>query len=61
MVQTTLTRDELDTLADPLIDRTLAACTRALKNAGVSAQDLDRVILVGGSTRVPRVLSLIHI
>ena len=55
LVETTLTRDELDTLADPLIDRTLAACTRALKNADVSAQDLDRVILVGGSTRVPRV------
>jgi len=54
-VRVTLTRADLDALADPLIDRTLAACTRALKNAGVTAADLDRVILVGGSTRIPRV------
>lgn len=54
-VHATLTRDDLNALADPLIDRTLAACTRALNNAGVNPADLDRVILVGGSTRIPRV------
>ncbi len=54
-VHTTVTRADLNALADPLIDRTLAACARALKNAGVQAADLDRVILVGGSTRIPRV------
>ena len=51
----TLTRGELDALIEPLIDRTLAACRRALKNADLSAADLDQVILVGGSTRVPLV------
>ena len=50
----TLTRDELDARLDPLLDRTFDACRRALKNAGVAAADLDRVVLVGGPTRTPR-------
>ncbi|MEE9404293.1 MAG: Hsp70 family protein [Algisphaera sp.] len=50
-----LTRDDFNTLIDPLIDRTLAACARALKAAKLTVADLDRVLLVGGSTRVPHV------
>lgn len=51
----TLTRNEFESLIAPLIDRTLDACQRAIKNAKLTADDLDRVILVGGSTRVPLV------
>ncbi|MFM7052697.1 MAG: Fe-S protein assembly chaperone HscA [Planctomycetota bacterium] len=48
----TLSREELDAAAAPLVERTLAACHRALLDAGVRASDLDRVVLVGGSTRL---------
>ncbi len=51
----TLTRATFDDLVTPLIDRTLTACKRALNNAGLTPADLDQVILVGGSTRVPLV------
>ncbi|WP_437588152.1 Fe-S protein assembly chaperone HscA [Sorangium sp. So ce1000] len=51
----TVTRDELNALITPLLERTGAACRRALRDAGVQAADLDGVILVGGATRVPHV------
>jgi molecular chaperone HscA len=50
-----LTRERLNTLIDPLIDRTLPACKRALRDAGLSATGIDGVVLVGGATRIPRV------
>jgi molecular chaperone HscA len=50
-----LTRASFDELIRPLLERTGAACRRALKDAGLRAEDLDGVILVGGSTRVPAV------
>jgi molecular chaperone HscA len=50
-----LDRDTLHALADPLIDRTLAPMRRALKDAGLKPQDIQAVVLVGGSTRMPRV------
>lgn len=50
-----LTRAELDELIAPLLERTGKACRRALRDAGVATTDLNGVILVGGSTRVPRV------
>ncbi len=50
-----LTCSEFNTLADPLIERTLAACEQALKDAGLSASDIQEVVMVGGATRVPRV------
>jgi molecular chaperone HscA len=50
-----VTRAELEELIKPIIARTGAACRRALKDAGVKPGDLDGVILVGGSTRVPAV------
>ena len=53
--EVTLTRAELDALVSPLLDRTGIACRRALKDAAVRPEDLDGVILVGGSTRVPAV------
>lgn len=53
--QRTLTREELDTLIKPWIERTLVACRHALKMAGLAAVDIDRVVMVGGSTRIPAV------
>ncbi len=50
-----VTRADLDRLIQPLIDRTGPPSRRALKDAGLKAGDLDGVILVGGSTRVPAV------
>ncbi len=50
-----LSRAHFDELIAPLLDRTGRACRRALRDAGLSADQLDGVILVGGSTRVPRV------
>jgi molecular chaperone HscA len=50
-----LTRDAFDQLVDPLIDRTLVPCKRALRDAGIKADEIDGVVLVGGSTRVRRV------
>lgn len=51
----TLTRAQFESLADSLITATLEPCRRAMKNAGVSPSDIDEVILVGGSTRIPAV------
>jgi len=50
-----LTREDLDRLVDPLIQKTLVACRRALRDAGVAPGEVDDVVMVGGSTRVPRV------
>ncbi len=51
----TLTRAKFEQLADHLIQATMEPCRKALKNAGMSASDIDEVILVGGSTRIPAV------
>jgi len=51
----TLTRAKFEQLADSLIRRTLEPCKRAMKNASYSNADIDEVILVGGSTRIPRI------
>ncbi|MFC0445761.1 Fe-S protein assembly chaperone HscA [Pseudidiomarina halophila] len=54
-LRATLTRAQLDELIEPLVRRTLVNCRRALKDAGVSADEILEVVMVGGSTRVPRV------
>jgi len=54
-----VTRDELEQLVRPIVDRTRAVCRRALKDAGLQASELDGVILVGGSTRVPLVRKVV--
>ncbi len=51
----TLTRSKFEQLADSLINATIEPCRKALKNAGMSASDVDEVILVGGSTRIPAI------
>jgi molecular chaperone DnaK len=51
----TLTRAKFEQLCDRLIQATIEPCQKALKNAGLQASDIDEVILVGGSTRIPAV------
>ena len=51
----TLTRSKFEQLIDDLIKRTIEPCASALKAAGLSKSDIDEVILVGGSTRIPAV------
>lgn len=50
-----LTRAKFEQLVDDLIKRTIEPCRSALKNAGLSVSDIDEIILVGGSTRIPAV------
>jgi molecular chaperone DnaK len=51
----TLTRAKLESLVADLIERTVEPCRKAMKDAGVTAADLDEAILVGGQTRMPKV------
>ncbi len=51
----TITKDELEAMIEPWIDRTIDCCRAALKAAKLTAGDIDRVVMVGGSTRMPRV------
>ncbi len=50
-----LTRAKFESLVADLVERSLAPCRQAMKDAGVSASDIDEVILVGGQTRMPKV------
>jgi len=50
-----ISRGKLEKLVDDLVDRTVEPCKKALKDAGLSASDIDEVILVGGMTRMPLV------
>ena len=50
-----ISREQFNELIQPLIKRSLLACRRALKDAGVEAEDVNEVVMVGGSTRVPYV------
>src|ERR1700712_1650824 len=54
-----LTRAKLESLVDDLIQRTLGPCRDALKDAGVTAAEIDDVILVGGMTRMPKVIDAV--
>lgn len=54
-----LRRSDLERVARPIVDRTRAHCGRALADAGLSAEALDKVILVGGATRMPIVRRLV--
>ena len=51
----TLSRSKFEQLTDSLVQRTLEPCRKALKDAGLNPTDIDEVILVGGSTRIPRI------
>lgn len=53
--QLTITKKIFEALAQPLVDKTIACCTNALKDAGLKKKDIDVVVMVGGATRVPLV------
>lgn len=55
-----LSRAQFEQLADKLIQRTLEPCKKAMKDAGLSNSDIDEVILVGGSTRIPAIQNLVE-
>ena len=54
-LEATLTRAQFDAMTKDLVDRTMVPVKNALKDAGLNASDLDQVLLVGGSTRIPAV------
>ncbi|HLU91038.1 MAG TPA: molecular chaperone DnaK, partial [Pedomonas sp.] len=54
-----LSRAKLETLVGDLIERTLEPCRKALKDAGLSANQVDEVVLVGGMTRMPKVIEIV--
>ncbi len=55
-----LTRAKFEQLVDDLVQRTIEPCKSALKNAGYSTSDIDEIILVGGSTRIPAVQAAVE-
>ena len=55
----TITRSKFEQLVDDLVERSARPCEQAIKDAGVSASEIDEVILVGGSTRIPNVQELV--
>src|SRR5580693_4765634 len=58
--QREITRDQFEQLVQPIIDRTVGPCKQALKDAGLKPQQIDEVVLVGGSTRIPKVRALVE-
>ncbi len=56
----TLTRSNFEQLADKLIQNTIKPCKEAMKDAGLSPSDIDEVILVGGSTRIPAIQNVVE-
>ncbi len=59
-LETTLTRAKFESLANGLIQACLVPCQAAIKDAGISTSDIDEVILVGGSSRIPAVQQLVE-
>ncbi|XZF12594.1 molecular chaperone DnaK [Chitinophagaceae bacterium MMS25-I14] len=55
-----LTRAKFEQLADSLVERTLEPCRKALKDAGMNTSEIDEVILVGGSTRIPKIQEVVE-
>jgi len=55
-----LTRSKFEQLVDDLIKRTIEPCKTALKNAGLNTADIDEIILVGGSTRIPAIVDAVQ-
>ncbi|MBL8075670.1 MAG: molecular chaperone DnaK [Nitrospira sp.] len=56
---TKLTRAKLEQLVDDLIQRTIEPCRKALSDAGVTAKDIQEIVLVGGMTRMPKVIQVV--
>ncbi len=59
-LQKTLTRSAFERMIDDLLDRSKTPCTKAMSDAGLTASQIDEVILVGGSTRIPKVQAIVR-
>src|SRR6266496_1847636 len=57
--QREITRDQYEQLIQPVIDRTVGPCKQAMKDAGLKPEQIDEIVLVGGSTRIPKVRALV--
>jgi molecular chaperone DnaK len=57
--QREITREQFEQLIQPIIDRTVGPCKQALKDANLKPEQIDEVVLVGGSTRIPKVRALV--
>jgi molecular chaperone DnaK len=57
--QREITREQFEQLIQPIADRTVGPCKQALKDAGMKPEQIDEVVLVGGSTRIPKVRALV--
>ena len=57
--QREVTREQFEQLIQPIIDRTVGPCKQAMKDANLKPEQIDEVVLVGGSTRIPRVRALV--
>ncbi len=57
--QREVTREQYEQLIHPIIDRTVGPCKQAMKDAGLKPEQMDEVVLVGGSTRIPKVRALV--
>ena len=55
----TITRDQFETMIEPLVDRTIRVCKQTLMEAGIKRNDIHKVILVGGSSRIPLVQEMV--
>jgi Fe-S protein assembly chaperone HscA len=58
--QREITREQFEQLVQTILDRTIAPCKQALKDAKLKPEQIDEVVLVGGSTRIPKVRALVH-
>ena len=58
--QRAITREQFESLAEPVIQRTVGPCKQALRDANLSPEQIEEVVLVGGSTRIPRVRALVQ-
>jgi len=58
--QREITREQFEQLAQPIIDRTVGPCKQALKDAKLKPEQIEEAVLVGGSTRIPRVRALVE-
>lgn len=54
-----ISKKEFDELIKPLVDKTITSCKNALKDAGLSAKDIEVVVMVGGSTRIPLIKKMV--
>src|SRR6202040_1271493 len=58
--QREITREQFEQLIQPIVDRTAGPCKQALKDTGLQPEQIDEVVLVGGSTRIPKVRTLVE-